>query len=453
MIRRFTFALLVLFAAPVFGADKPKSVSFKKDVAPILVKNCFACHGPTDPKGDYQLHTFAALKKPGESESASIAAGKPGDSYLYELISTTDDASRMPKDADPLAKSDVDTIRLWIEQGAKFDGGDQQALLTTMLPRRIHAPPPEKYRVPIAITAVAFSPDGKELAVGGYHEIMIWSTEKPELLRRIKNVEERVYALAYQPQGTLLAAAGGTPGVSGEVSLYDPVKGTLAKSLATSADVQFGVAFTADGKRVASCGADRSTRIFDAASGKQQRLIEDHADWVLGIAWNHAGTQLASGSRDKSAKLFEADTGEAIASYTGHGETVYSVAFSADDKLVYSGGADKKVHAWNTKDGKQSATMAAGGEVYRVVVHDKQIFACGSDKNIHEFNAADPKKVLRSFKGHREYVYALDFHPASKRLASGSYDGEVRLWNTADGKELFVFRAAPGYEPPKTVAK
>ncbi|HEX4129756.1 MAG TPA: c-type cytochrome domain-containing protein [Pirellulales bacterium] len=448
-----TLLTLALFAAPATAAEAPKTVSFKRDIAPILVKNCFACHGPTDPKGDYQLHTFAALKKAGESETASVVTGKPDDSYLYQLISSSDSAERMPKEADPLPKDQVALVKLWIEQGAKFDGGDAQALLTTMLPRKIHAPPPEKYRLPVAITAVAFAPEGKELAVGGYHEITLWNVEKGELLRRIKNVEERVYALAYQPGGKLLVAAGGTPGVSGEVSLYDPEKGALVRTLVTSADCAFGAAFSPDGKQVASCGADRSVRFFDTASGKQQRLIEDHADWVLGIAWNHAGTQVASASRDKSAKLFDVKTGEALVSYTGHSETVYCTAFGADDKLVYSGGADKKVHAWNVSDGKQSTTMSAGGEVFRLIVDDKQIWACGSDKAIHQFVVGDPKKEARAFKGHTDYIYALAFHAASHRLASGSYDGEVRIWNADDGKQLLVFRAAPGYEPPQTAKK
>lgn len=450
-----TSLALLLPAAATLAEDakKPAEVSFKNDIAPILVKNCQACHGPTDPKGNYQLHTFAALMKAGSSGDDSIAPGKPDNSELFRLVTSDEKEERMPKDGDPLSAEQIALVKRWIAEGAKFDGADKAATLASLVPKTAQPDPPEAYRVPMAVTAVAFRPDGKELAVGGYHEITIWDPEKGTLLRRIKNVAERTYALAYNQDGKQLAAASGNPGQLGEVKLFDPEKGAVLKELGTMSDSAYGVAFNPAGTKVAACGADRSIRIYDVASGKEERLIEDHADWVMAIAWNNDGTRLVSGSRDKTSKVFDVTNGESLTTFPGHGETVYGVAFSADGKQVFSSGGDKKIQVWNPADGKKIADMPGyGGDVYRVILAGDQIISCSADKTARQHKAAD-RTAIRSLTGNADYVYAVDVNVPTKRIASGSYDGDVRIWNMDDGKEVIAFKAAPGYVAPQQAKK
>ncbi len=440
----FVACAVVAVTKLTLAADAAKPVSFRNEVAPILAKHCVACHGAADPKGDYQLQTFAALMKAGESHEPSITPGKPAESRLYELVSSSDESVRMPSDADPLARREIETLRRWIKEGATFDGPDEQAEIISYLPRRVHPSAPEKYRAPLPITALAFNADATELAVSGYHEITIWNAADGTLVRRIGKVDQHVYGLDYQPGGTLLAAATGTPGESGEAAIYDTVDGKLVRVLATSGDCMLGISFSPDGKQVACCGADRAIRIFDVASGKRRKLIEEHADWVLGIAWNHAGTQIASAGRDKVAKVFDVKSADAVATFAAHAEPVYSVAFSAGDETVFSGGADRKVRAWKIKDAKENAAAKFGGDVLKIVVVDRLLFLAGADKTIHEYKYDDLKTQIRSFKGNTDYVFTLAVNAKAKRLASGGYDGEVRVWNLDDGKLVTSFHASPG---------
>ncbi|HUY32335.1 MAG TPA: c-type cytochrome domain-containing protein [Pirellulales bacterium] len=450
--RTVAFAIFVLALTSVVHAQAPAPVSFIKDVAPVLIKNCQACHGQTDPKGGYQLLNFTLLMKPGDSTTAPLTAAKPDESELLRLISSQDKDERMPKDADPLTAEQIALVKRWIEEGAKFDGPDPNAALASIVPKVPHPAAMAAYRTTIPITSVAFRPDGQELAVGGYHEITIWNPANGQLIRRIGNVDQRTFGLAYNKEGTLLAAASGTPGISGEVALFDPNAGTLVKLLGSMSDNAFDVAFNPAGDRLAACSADRSIRIYNVASGVQEKLIEDHADWVMGIAWNHDGTRLASASRDKTSKIFDTATGDSLATFPGHGEPVYGVSFTADGAQVFTGGGNNQIHVWNPADGNKIADIGGfGGNVFKVLIRGPMVFSCSADKSARQNNAPDRAQV-RAFAGHTDWIYALAVNEPTKRLATGSFDGEVRIWNLDDGAQVAAFKAAPGFPPAAPAA-
>ena len=443
----------LLSGLTAFAQEAAAPVSFTKDVAPILVKSCQACHGPQDPKGAFQLTTYELLLKPGESGAVSITPGKPEESELVRLISEQDKTLWMPKEGDRLPEEQIALIKRWITEGAAFDSPDPKATLSSIIPKPAHPNAPEAYRVPVPVTALAYNAPGTELASGGYHEIVIWNPADGAVLRRVKNIAQRTYALAYSPDGTLLAAASGTPGQIGEVKLINPADGSLVKDLGTMADVAHDAAFSPDGTKLAACGADRSIRIYDVASGKEEVLIEDHADWVMAIAWNHDGTKLASASRDKTSKIFDAKTGDSVITFPGHAEVVYGVDWNADSTQVLSSGKDRKIQIWNPVDAAKIAEIGGfGHDVYRTFVFGNNIFACSADNTARQF-ALDSKSQLRAFSGHIDWVFTLAFHEPTKRLATGSFDGEVRIWNTDDGANLLTFKAAPGYAPPVAAAQ
>jgi dipeptidyl aminopeptidase/acylaminoacyl peptidase len=266
-------------------------------------------------------------------------------------------------------------------------------------------------------------------------------------------VAERTYEIQYSPDGTLLAIAAGTPAQMGEVKLFNAADGQLVKDLVTTSDAMFGVAFSPDGKRLAAAGADRSIRVFDVASGKQELLVEDHADWVMGIAWSPDGAKLASASRDKTSKVFDAKTGESLLTFPGHAEPVFGVAFSPSGTEVATSGRDKQIRVWNVADAKQIRAIGGfGNEVYRIVVTpDNRVFSCSADQSAREHKFGDGGAV-RTFSGHKDWVYSVAFNPATKKLATGSWDGEIRVWNAEDAKGMLEFVAAPGYKAPQPAA-
>jgi len=427
------------------GDDRNHSVSFAKDIAPIFSKKCFKCHSAEKPKGSFQLHTFDLLLKAGDSKSPPIVPGDASQSELYRRLVASDGDDRMPQKDDPLPASQIALIERWIKEGARFDGPDSKAPIVSLIPRDPYPDPPAKYRFPVQITALAFSPDGSELAVAGYHEITVWDPVAGKLLRRIKNVAERTYALAYRPNGAVLAAASGVPGQTGESALYDPKEGKLIKSLGTTTDVMLALSFSPDGARLAVGGADNAIRVYDAASGKEMLLIQQHADWVTALAFSKDGSHLASASRDRSARVYDSKSGELETTYNEHAGSVLAVAFAEDGKQVFSAGKEKKILVWNAADARKAGELVGfEGDIVKLLADGPNLFSCSSDKTVRQHDAAD-RKLIQTYSGHKDWVYSLAYHPQTRRLASGSHDGEVRIWTTEDGKLLASFTAAPGY--------
>ena len=444
LLRCFAVASLFAVLLRVPAVCHSEEVSFIRDVAPVLVQQCQACHGSKEAESDYRLHTFEDLLKPGDYGEPPIVAGQPAESLLFRLISSDDDAERMPKDSTPLSVEQIEAVRQWIAQGAPFDSRSESESLDQQLPRRDYPQPPEVYPAAVPITAMAIRPQTDHVYVGGFYELTVWNMSTGQLVSRINNVAERTYGLTFSPDGSLLAVAGGSPGTAGEARLLRAEDGTEVTVLTTSSDVVFDIAFRPDGQEVAIALADGTIRIFEVTGGQLKLSIENHGDWVTAIAWRGDGQRLASASRDKTAKFFDANSGGLLATFSAHGQQVHDVAVSADGKQVFSSGADYRVRAWNPEDGKQIAEVArCGGEAFKLLVAGGQLFSTSADRIARQHQVEDRKEV-RQFSGHTDWPISLAASVEAKRLCAGCFDGRIGVWSLEDGSQVSSFIAAPG---------
>ncbi len=415
-------------------------VSFSRHVAPILSKHCVACHNTRSPGGRLNLDSFAALQKGGES-GASFHAMRSSESLMVLMV----EGGSMPKDAPPLSPEEISVLRRWVDVGAPLDAGIvATAELFDVMPESSQPLPPKSYRVPIPVTATAFSPDGALLATSGYHEVLIWNSADGQLVRRITNVAERVYDVEFTSDGSYLVVAAGTPGQLGEVKKFSVADGSLAQTLLRAKDSVFALSLSPDGSRLATAGADRAIHVVRVADGSSVVKIEDHADWVMDINWSPDGTKLVSSSRDKTSKVFDAVSGDPLITFPGHAEPVYSAVFLSDSKTVASGGSDKRIRIWTIADAKEIRGIGGfGSDVFRIVVlaGDNLLSAC-ADRNAREHKSTDGS-LVRTLSGHADWVYTLAVNPARNLIATGSYDGEIRLWNAADGSMSTSFIGIP----------
>ena len=465
-------ASLIFFASPQSASAQSaagKPVSFINDVAPILKENCLACHDAKKKSGKYDMTTFDKIMA-GGANGEQIVAGKPGDSEFYTLMVTHEQRRMPPRDkGEAVPKDKAEVIARWIKEGAKIDGGlDLKADLVKELRVRWKPPaPPATYQFPIVVNALTFTPDGKQLVVGGHHEITVWSIETAKLVKRIYTRAERAYAMAFLPDGKL-AVAGGRPGQEGDVRIYninakgkkqgdvevlDGVndKAVLLKHLFDVEDSVLCLAISPDGKTLAAGGCDRAVRVFDLSEGidkaKLVQTVENHADWVLGCALSADGKYLVTAGRDKTAKVWDLKAKESVVTFPEHQNIVYGVAVKPDGSVGYSVGADKNIRNWKPNgEGKQvKASGGHGDEIFKVVAAPKDaILATSSaDKTVRLWNM-ETLASTKTLSGLTDYVYAVAFSPDGLLVAGGSYDGEVRVWKVSDGSLVKGWNASPG---------
>ena len=257
------------------------------------------------------------------------------------------------------------------------------------------------------INAVAFSPDGKEIASGsGDSTVRLWNVEsRSELGEPLTGHTGTVYRVAFSPNGNLLASVGG----DGAVRLWNARAGTKVGVLPGHAGDAYGVAFSPDGKMLASCGGDRTVRLWDVATQKQIGApMTGDTDEVYSVAFSPDGKTLATGSADDSVRLWDVKTrkqiGAPLVSVPGD---IDAVAFSPDGNLLVAGGSDKVVRIWDVK------------------------------KHALRDHAA-------ALRGHTDNVYTLAWSPDGRTIATGSIDNSTRLWDVATGKQIGKPLAATG---------
>jgi WD40 repeat protein len=425
----------------VVVARAAEPISFSRQVAPILQARCLACHRAEKAKGKYRLDTFEELLKPGAGGEPPVASGDPGKSALHRLLILTDPDDRMPQDADPLPALEVGVIRRWIEEGARFDGSDPHSPLAALIPRQAYPEPPGSYRFAVPASALAFSPDGNEIAVAGLNEVTVWNSTNGLLSRRIANLPERILSLAWRTNG--LAVAGGSPGRAGEAVVVDPSSGRLQMSLLSASDSVPVVRFSPDGTRIAVGGTDGVIAIFDSLTGARLKVLPAHADWVMALDWSADAGRIVSASRDRTARVADALSGEGVASFTEHGSSVWAAVFEPEGKRVWSSGRDHNIRIWDAAGSDLRSTFQTGGaEVTALLAVPAGVLSAWDDGVVRLHPWKTPEKAEIYQIGGRVLSLAADATGA--RFAAGTHDGGVRIWRRGDKNALCQFTAAPG---------
>jgi WD40 repeat protein len=203
------------------------------------------------------------------------------------------------------------------------------------------------------------------------------------------------------------------------------------------------IAFSPDGKLLASGGADGCVRLWDPDTGKEVRVLEGHKDSVNGIAFSADGKWLASGGQDDDLCLWEAATGKERRRIRGHKAPIERLALSPDGKVLASSCLAGTLRLWDTDTGRQIRSLPIDPG-YRVLAMtftpDSKCLAFNNvyTQGIQLVDVATGKRVL-AFRGHNGNVDELAFSADGRRLYSAGSDHTIRLWDVASGKELRRF--------------
>ena len=193
------------------------------------------------------------------------------------------------------------------------------------------------------------------------------------------------------------------------------------------------VAFSPDGKTLASGSVDRTIKLWDVATGKElATLTRSTLPRVYSVAFSPDGKTLASGSWDNTIKLWDVATGKEQATLKGHNGDVCSVAFSPDGKTLASGSWDDDDQAVGRGDGQGTGhPQGAHVSMWTSVAFspDGKTLASGSGDETIKLWDVETGKEQATVKGHTERVCSVAFSPNGKTLASGSLDKTIKLWD------------------------
>lgn len=313
------------------------------------------------------------------------------------------------------------------------------------------------------VRALAFSPDGALLAAAGTREVVLWDLRTPRLWKRLATgkLGGSAHALAFTADGKTLVVAGGRPGRSGSVRLFDVHTGQQRAALTQPRDIVYAIALSPDGQRIAAGSADGRLYVWEPRKDALVATLEEHRGWVLGVAFSPDGKLLASASADKRVLVRDARSWKTLDTLLSL-EPLQALAFSPDGKLVTwaSAGRQRKAVWWRqplpdppapTRPGEvlrpkpppPVRTFDQGGSTplalcWSHVPQGKtlqaRLYVAGSDHVVRVM--APDGRMLATLVGHGDWVQGLAASRDGRRLASSGADGAVLLWDTATHRLL-----------------
>ena len=286
-----------------------------------------------------------------------------------------------------------------------------------------------------SVYAVAYSPDGKLLATGGADDtVRLWEATNGRPVATLTGHTSTVYAVAFSPDGKLLA----TGGADDTVRLWEATNGRPVATLTGHTSTVYAVAFSPDGKLLATGGADDTVRLWEATNGRPVATLTGGTGTVYAVAFSPDSKTFATGSNDGKVRLWKVNDHRVFATLTGHTGRVYAVAFSPDGTTLATGGADKTVKLWKAADGDPVATLEGHtSTVYTVAFSpDGTTLATGSNDRTARLWDITSSRSVTTLTSHTDAVYAATFSPDGTTLATASADNTARLWDIATSRSV-----------------
>ncbi|MDE0466486.1 MAG: WD40 repeat domain-containing protein [Candidatus Poribacteria bacterium] len=311
------------------------------------------------------------------------------------------------------------------------------------------------------VNALAFSPDGKILASGGAANpiIQLWELETGSKLATFKLAErhDSATALAFSDDGTTLISLD----KFGDIISWDVDTG---RKLSDTKNVDtYEVAALSQHGGMVAIGDKNGTQIhlWNTATGRRRVTLNGHAGFfeadqdereaeIRMLAFTQDGKTLVSGSEDETVLLWNTENGTKQATLSGHEEVVTTVAFSVDGKTVASGAANKLIKVWDVKTERELATLRGHKNTINALTFAPEgtsrysgCLASGSADGTIRFWDPDNGQELAIFTaGHTEWVKAVAFTENGTTLTSAAFNGIVEVWNLRTAQELITFTEA-----------
>ncbi|WP_168211166.1 nSTAND1 domain-containing NTPase [Actinosynnema sp. ALI-1.44] len=321
-------------------------------------------------------------------------------------------------------------------------GSDQQVILWDTRSKTRRATLTDH---PTFLRAVAFSPDGQQMATGGEDaNLVLWDANRGQRLATLAGHTERIRDIKFSPDGRSVA----TSSNDRTVVLWDVRDRTAVRRLTGHQGVIQAVAFSPDGSIVATAGGDRTIGLWDTATGRRLATLTGHTASVDSVVFSPDGRTLASASTDYTIRLWDVTSHASVATLTGHTNQARAVAFSPDGRTLASAGHDHTVILWDVASRTVRARLTGHtNNIYALAFHPRlPLLASGEEQGRILLWNIDRAPLA----GHTKTISATAYSPDGKTLVTASTDHTATLWDVDDRTPLATIRSRTG--PANAVA-
>ena len=304
------------------------------------------------------------------------------------------------------------------------------------------------------VASVAFSPDSFSLATGSWdHTVKLWDVSSGSNIGTLSATSESaVNAVAWSPDGQQIAAGGSEATSEAIIRLWNVESKSLAGELDGHVSAVFDLTFAADGSFLISSGAEGTARLWDTKAKTLLMQLGEIRGPVNAVAFSNAGDFFASGDSisavtadvlSADAELWDAEAGELLLRFVGHEDVINSVGFSPDDQtLVTAAGSpppdtnDPSVRLWNVKSGEELLVLPghAGGSTAAAFSPDGGSIASGGRDGLVKIWSASTGALLKTMS-HPGGVTDVAYRPNGEVLSAG-FSGVIHVWNPVSGSLL-----------------
>lgn len=452
---------LSLCGSSLFAADpkKPAKTTYAEHVLPILKDACVSCHGADKQRGGLALHTYQALLQGGSSGEVV----KPGDadaSRLYLLMAHKAQPAMPPK-SPKLEQAKLDLVAKWISEGALENAGSKPVVmkpkadvgLTSIVRGRPPVPPLPTKPLPLdpvvktakanAITALASSPWAPLVAVGGQKQVLLYNSDTLDLVGVLAFPEGVPQVLKFSRNGSLLLAGGGRAGKSGKVVVWSVATGERIIEVGDETDAVLGADISPDQTQIALGGPGKMIRVYSTKDASLIREIKKHTDWIYSVEYSPDGVLLATADRNGGVFVWEAHTGREYFALRGHTAAVTDLSWRMDSNVLATISEDTTLRLWEMENGGQIKSWGAhggGGQSVRFT-HDNRLVSSGRDRVVKVWDQNGAQQ--RAFETLPDVAVRATFTHDGARVVTGDWSGQLRVFQTADGRGLGLLAANP----------